>query len=211
MAPESTRSPSLRQFASINQFCFGADIGVFSIQSRGGLSRTGHRSIRAAKQAGESSNEQANSIGVVCPHYIHVPSLHFHSLATFHCPAHPFCMHLTIRDRLQPACAQALLPLVLLFQGAHRLSFSLSHHASFEEGEDLRRRPRTAWTKRQGDWMMVRGPGCSHDEIWKGMHEVSCGTLVAWLVQNFLRFEAIVFGACLGVLGQMRLEGSCHE
>ena len=26
------------------------------------------------------------------------------------------------------------------------------------------------------------------------MHEVSCGALVAWLVQNFFRLEAIVFG-----------------
>ena len=43
----------------------------------------------------------------------------------------------------------------------------------------------------------------SHDEIWKGMHKVSCGTIVAWLVQIFAFRSNSLLGACLGVLGQM--------
>ena len=77
------------------------------------------------------------------PYYIHVPSLHFHPLATFHCPAHPFCMHLMIPDRLQLACAQAVLPLAAPFKGSRPPLFASSNHASCEEEEeDLRDSPR---------------------------------------------------------------------
>ena len=40
----------------------------------------------------------------------------------------------------------------------------------------------------------------NHDKIWKGVHDVICGSLV---VVQFFRLEAMVLGAFLGVLGQM--------
>ena len=47
------------------------------------------------------------------------------SLLSFHCPALPFYMHLMIRHRLQPACAQAVLPLGAPFKGSRSPLFVL--------------------------------------------------------------------------------------
>ena len=44
----------------------------------------------------------------------------------------------------------------------------------------------------------------NHDKIWKGVHEVICGSLV--VCSDFFRLEAIVLGTVLGALGQ-RLGG----
>ena len=44
---------------------------------------------------------------------------------------------------------------------------------------------RVAWVADLTDCLLKSRNFFSHDHIWKGMHEVIGGTLVAWLVRNF--------------------------